>query len=103
MTLARSTLWAMVIGAAGGLALAALTGGCTPAQQATATSAGVLSAKIGACVQSAIAEEEERRARDARLAEIEAEQEAERIREETSEAAREHSPTTEEEINKVLK
>jgi hypothetical protein len=77
--------------------------GCTPAQQATATSAGVLSAKIGACVQAAIAEEEERRARDARLAEIEAEQEAERIREETAEAAREHSPTTKEEIDKVLR
>jgi hypothetical protein len=67
---------------AAGLAatLALLLTGCTPAQQAKATSATVTGVRIAACVQSVLAEEEQRRALQHRLAEVEAEQEAERLR-----------------------
>lgn len=90
---------------AAGLAatLALLLTGCTPAQQAKATSATVTGVRIAACVQSVLAEEEQARALQHRLAEIEAEQEAERIRTETADAAREHSPTTESELDKYMR
>jgi MarR-like DNA-binding transcriptional regulator SgrR of sgrS sRNA len=82
-----------------GAVLAFLTSGCTPAHQATAMSATYTGTRIAACVQSVLAEEEQARALAHRLAETAAELEAEEIRS----AALEHSPTTNEEIDKVLK
>lgn len=89
-----------------GAVLALLTTGCATPSQALLDKAAqhtLTGTRIAACVESVLAEEEERRALSHKLAEIEAEQEAERIREATAEAAREHSPTTKEEIDKVLR
>lgn len=88
-------------GAAAGLLTAYLSSCATPSQALLDKAAQhtLTGTRIAACVESVLAEEEQARALAHRLAEIEAEQEAERIRE----AAREHTDTTKEEIEKVLK
>jgi hypothetical protein len=85
-------------GAFCGLVIAWMSG-CTAAQQATAASATVTSAKIAACVQGVLAEEEAARLRAIREEERLAEERAAEI----AEAAREHSPSVKEEIEKVIR
>lgn len=95
-------LWTVVLAlaCAGVVVAVVLLGfGCTPAQRAEAGNYTVLGAKIAACVQGAVADEEQQRLRDAREAEIAAQLEAERI----EEAAREHPPSVKQEIEKVLR
>lgn len=80
----------------------ALIPGCTPAQQQLldkGTQSTVTGMRIASCVQSVLAEEEQARALAHRLAETAAELEAERIRE----AAREHTDSVKDEVDKVLK
>ena len=77
---------------------------CTPAQQQTLGSLAsnpttVTTLKIAACIQGAMAEEEQERLRQRREAERLAAEEADAI----AEAAREHPPSVKQEIEKVLK
>lgn len=100
MIKAEDIAWAALVG----LALGAFTAlcflsGCTPAQQQTAMSATYTGTRIAACVESVLAEEEQARALAHRLAETARELEAEEIRE----AAREHSDTTAEQVEQVLR
>lgn len=95
-------LWTVVLALACAAAVGAvvfLGFSCTPAQRADVGGYTVTGAKIAACVQGVLADEEQRRLRDAREAEIAAQLEAERI----EDAAREHPPSVKQEIEKVLK
>lgn len=105
MTLARDMLIVMVVGAIGGLTLAAYTGCATPSQALLDKAAQhtLTGTRIAACVESVLAEEERARQLAHQLRETALELEAERIREQTAEVAREHSPTTAEEVEKVLR
>lgn len=99
----RLMLVAIFVAVATLTALAMLPG-CTPAQQQTLGSLAsnpttVTTLKIAACVQGAMAEEEQQRLRDRREAERQAAEEAEAI----ADAAREHPGSTKEAIEKVLK
>lgn len=94
----RAYLGAAVFGVSAGLLIGYLSS-CTPAHQATANQATVTGVRIAACVQSVLAEEERARMLERREAERLAEEEAEAIKD----AAREHSPTTAEEVEKVLR
>lgn len=96
---AKRLMIAAVVGTIAGLTLASLLPGCTPAQRADVGGYTVTGAKIAACVQGVLADEEQQRLRDAREAEIAAQLEAERI----EEAAREHPPSVKQEIEKVLR
>lgn len=95
---ARDCLFAAIAGAIGGLTLAALTG-CTPAHRELVAQHSTTAAKFAACGMNVLAEEEAARLRAVREEERRAEEEAANI----ADAAREHSPTTEEEVNKVLR
>lgn len=102
MTLERGTLWAAVIGAVGGLTLAAVQSSCaTPSQDLLDKAAQhtLTGTRIAACVESVLAEEDRARELAHRLAETAAELEADRIRS----AAREPSSETSQEIDKVLR
>jgi len=77
---------------------------CTPAQQQTLGSLAsnpttVTTLKIAACIQGAVAEEEQERLRQRREAERLAAEEAEAI----ADAAREHPGSVKDEVEKVLK
>lgn len=92
---ARDCLLAAI---AGGLTLAALTG-CTPAHREFVEQHSTTAAKFAACGMNVLAEIEAERLRKVREEERIAEEEAANI----ADAAREHSPTTQEEVNKVLR
>jgi len=81
-----------------GALLGLLFSGCTPAHQAAATQHTVTGFKIAACVQGVLAEEDRERQRMHREAEIAAELEAERLREEAAEPK-----TTAEQIDAVIR
>lgn len=103
-------------GAFCGVVIAILSSGCTPAQQATASNATVTGAKIAACVQGVLAEEERARMLERRLAEEQAELEAQKLKDEAEAKAEadtkrpidEQDPyrapsTTAQEVDKVLR
>lgn len=78
--------------------------GCTPAQQQTLGSLAsnpttVTTLKIAACIQGAMAEEEQERLRQRREAERLAAEEADAI----ADAAREHPGSVKDAVNEVLK
>jgi len=94
-------------GAFCGVLLGLLFGGCTPAQQAAATSHTITGVRIAACVQGVLAEEERARMLERRLAEEQAELEAERLKAEAEEKAKAEThdapSTVAQEIDKVVR
>lgn len=87
----------VVAGVAATLTL--LTIGCTPAHRELVEQHGTTAAKFAACGMNVLAEVEAERLRKVRDEERLAEEEAANI----ADAAREHSPTTAEEVEKVLR
>lgn len=98
-------VWGVVAAVCGTLfALAVVNlGGCASQQPMAAanaaTQATITGARIAACVQSVLAEEEQARALARRLAETAAELEAEELRA----AVREHTPEVNDELEKVMR
>lgn len=100
--LLRDLLLAVVLGLLGGAAIVAMGlafSGCTPAHRELVEQHSTTAAKFGACAMNVLAEEEAARLRAVREEERRAEEEAANI----ADAAREHSPTTAEEVEKVLR
>lgn len=93
--------WALLIfgSALFGALLGFLVTGCTPAHRELVEQHSTTAAKFAACGMNVLAEIEAERLRKVREEERAAEEEAANI----ADAAREHSPTTEEEVNKVLR
>lgn len=90
----------LVLGSAlAGVVLALLAGGCTPAHRELVAQHSTTAAKFAACGMNVLAEVEAERLRKVREEERQAEEEAAEI----ADAAREHSPTTEEEVEKVMR
>ena len=82
---AADFMWGVVLFVVCGATVATivlLAMGCTPGQQAAVTQHTVTGAKIAACVQGVLAEEDRERQRLHREAELAAEEEAQRLRDE---------------------